>query len=490
MRGAGEAKHENPAQKPSSSSPTPAVEDSSHQNSSHGPLSYDSAASTSALTTTKAKQTSFVDSDEEDFDNRPTLKKRRRVIVQDSSGEEFSSEEEEEEEQSEENDSFGSFLPPLASTHSLIAPPVETPDFIPGFVRSSTTVGGSGVKKAKLWESVVSAPHVINDDIETVEEMEKPSLASFFEYLTAQASKSTILKDKGPSGSQVLRRVSYNYETGVWKIERTQPVELMLKSREQSQKGSVSEKLSQTAPKANAGGVKCYIEIRHGDLTGENVDVVVNAANSYLAHGGGVAGAIVSKGGNVIQKESDEWVKRMGDVPTGRVGVTGGGKLKAKFVVHAVGPVYSQAANLQKQLEQELYDAVYHSLLMANNEFVGAQSISIPAISSGIFGFPKDRVARILFSAAIAFITNPHAEGANNGVSENTSSLASTSSSQESILVTSESNAPKAPSNPPSYLRLIRFTNFDMPTVQYFLDRFDLLFSSSESTRKLMADDR
>src|SRR5438876_5000465 len=76
------------------------------------------------------------------------------------------------------------------------------------------------------------------------------------------------------------------------------------------------------------------IQLVKGDLTEERVDAIVNAANAHLAHGGGVAGAIVRKGGDIIQKESD----RIGHVPVGQVAITGAGALPARHVIHAVGP--------------------------------------------------------------------------------------------------------------------------------------------------------
>ncbi len=140
-------------------------------------------------------------------------------------------------------------------------------------------------------------------------------------------------------------------------------------------------------------GVK--IQIVQGDLTEENVDAIVNAANSHLMHGGGVAGAIVRKGGYAIQKESDEYVRKNGPVKTGNATVTSGGKLKAKYVIHAVGPVWRGGNNNEDAL---LYSAVYNSLLKAKE--IGAESVSMPAISTGIFGFPKERAVGI-FSRAI-----------------------------------------------------------------------------------------
>lgn len=130
-----------------------------------------------------------------------------------------------------------------------------------------------------------------------------------------------------------------------------------------------------------------------GDITGHDVDAIVNAANSHLQHGGGVAEAIVRKGGQVIQEESD----KIGFVPVGHAAVTTAGKLPAKFVIHAVGPRMGEGDE-----DNKLKDAVINSLKLASDK--GLKSISMPAISSGIFGFPKDRCAKILVSEAKRFL--------------------------------------------------------------------------------------
>jgi len=84
------------------------------------------------------------------------------------------------------------------------------------------------------------------------------------------------------------------------------------------------------------------VKIVLGDITEEDTEAIVNAANSLLKHGGGVAGAIVRKGEEEIQRESDEIVKKKGPVPVGSAVYTSGGKLKAKYVIHAVGPVWGE----------------------------------------------------------------------------------------------------------------------------------------------------
>lgn len=141
-------------------------------------------------------------------------------------------------------------------------------------------------------------------------------------------------------------------------------------------------------------GKGVLLKVCQGDITLEEVDAIVNAANEYLKHGGGVAYAIVRRGGKVIQEESDRIVRRLGKVPTGFAAVTTGGNLKAKVVIHTVGPVWKGGRNEE---DEKLRRAVISPLEIANG--YGLHSITFPAISTGIYGFPKDRAARIIFSA-------------------------------------------------------------------------------------------
>jgi O-acetyl-ADP-ribose deacetylase (regulator of RNase III) len=132
------------------------------------------------------------------------------------------------------------------------------------------------------------------------------------------------------------------------------------------------------------------LQLVHGDLTVEEVDVIVNAANAYLKHGGGVAGAIVHRGGGVIQLESDTWVRQWGAVSHEKPAYTGAGHLPCKVVIHAVGPVWGEGEE-----DSKLTAAVTGSLALADQ--LGLTSIAFPAISTGIFGFPKERAARLIF---------------------------------------------------------------------------------------------
>ena len=144
--------------------------------------------------------------------------------------------------------------------------------------------------------------------------------------------------------------------------------------------------------------------VYQGDLTKENVDAIVNPANDSLKHGGGAAGAIVKAGGRSIQDESDDIMKKRGRRPLqpGDVEVTGGGRLPCKFVVHAVGPIWSQHSS--DTAMRLLYDAVSRSLHLAGQN--GATSISIPAIGSGLYKVPVDVCAGVLFDAVIDFSAN------------------------------------------------------------------------------------
>ncbi len=146
------------------------------------------------------------------------------------------------------------------------------------------------------------------------------------------------------------------------------------------------------------------IRVVQGDLTQEPVDAIVNAANERLAHGGGVAGAIVRRGGYEIQEESNRWVQEHGPVRTGTAAITGAGRLPARYVIHAVGPIWRGRGD-----EDELLaSAVTSALTLAAGH--GLRSVSLPAISSGIFGFPKERAVRVILDAVEQFLAD-HPDG-------------------------------------------------------------------------------
>jgi putative ATPase len=145
-------------------------------------------------------------------------------------------------------------------------------------------------------------------------------------------------------------------------------------------------------------------EIVQGDITRENVDAIVNAANQWLKHGGGVAGIISRLGGPEIQKDSDRWVQEHGPVTHVDPAYTTAGKLSCKYVIHAVGPVWGSGDE-----DTKLDLAVCNSLRVADE--LKLKSIALPAISTGIFGFPKDRAANIIFRTIRDYFAKNPASG-------------------------------------------------------------------------------
>lgn len=134
------------------------------------------------------------------------------------------------------------------------------------------------------------------------------------------------------------------------------------------------------------------INIVKGDITKENVDAIVNAANSGLLGGGGVDGAIHKVGGSEILKECKEIINKIGKLETGKAVITSGGKLKAKYVIHTVGPIW-RGGNFNE--ENLLADCYKNSLNLAIKE--GIKTIAFPNISTGVYGFPQDLAVKIVF---------------------------------------------------------------------------------------------
>jgi O-acetyl-ADP-ribose deacetylase len=165
------------------------------------------------------------------------------------------------------------------------------------------------------------------------------------------------------------------------------------------------------------------LEIVQGDITGETVDAIVNAANSHLQHGAGVAGAILRRGGYQIQQESLEWVRQHGPVTHAEPAYTSAGKLPCRYVIHAVGPVWGEGDE-----DAKLSTTIRGSLQLADR--LELASIAFPAISTGIFGFPKERAARIFLETLQNYFAT----------------------------------------NPSSGLKLVRLTLYDRPSLTVFLD--------------------
>ena len=133
-----------------------------------------------------------------------------------------------------------------------------------------------------------------------------------------------------------------------------------------------------------------HVEVVQADITGESVDAIVNAANENLARGGGVCGAIHAAGGPAIESEC----RRIGHCPTGGAVATTAGQLPARFVIHAVGPVWHGG----DRGEAELLAAAYRSALDEAAR-VGARSIAFPAISTGIYGYPLEAATTVAVDA-------------------------------------------------------------------------------------------
>ncbi len=145
------------------------------------------------------------------------------------------------------------------------------------------------------------------------------------------------------------------------------------------------------------------IELRQGDITAIAADAIVNAANSALAGGGGVDGAIHRAGGSQIMLELDSIRAHAGGCPTGSAAVTGPGKLPARFVFHAVGPVYRDGAHG----EPELLASCYRTCVELAAERA-VRSIAFPAISAGVYGYPLRQAARIAIRELAAALDQPH----------------------------------------------------------------------------------
>ena len=141
------------------------------------------------------------------------------------------------------------------------------------------------------------------------------------------------------------------------------------------------------------------LSIIKGDITQQSTDAIVNAANPGLMGGGGVDGAIHRAGGPAILEECKQIVSRQGRLPTGRAVITTGGNLKARHVIHTVGPIWHSG----NQREPELLASAYREslkLAVENN----LSSLSFPSISTGVYSYPVDKAARVALETVISFL--------------------------------------------------------------------------------------
>ncbi len=141
------------------------------------------------------------------------------------------------------------------------------------------------------------------------------------------------------------------------------------------------------------------LSIVQGDITAQTTDAIVNAANSGLMGGGGVDGAIHRAGGPAILEECRQIVARQGRLPTGKAVITTGGNLRAKHVIHTVGPIWQggnkgEAALLESAYQESLKLAAAHNLA----------SVSFPSISTGAYGYPLAEASRVAVRAVASFL--------------------------------------------------------------------------------------
>ncbi len=141
------------------------------------------------------------------------------------------------------------------------------------------------------------------------------------------------------------------------------------------------------------------LSIIQGDITKQTTDAIVNAANPSLMGGGGVDGAIHRAGGPAILEECKQIVAKQGRLPTGKAVISTGGNLKARYVIHTVGPIWHGGSGNEAELLESAY---YECLkLVTENEL---SSLSFPSISTGAYGYPVNEAARIAIKAVVSFL--------------------------------------------------------------------------------------
>ena len=152
-------------------------------------------------------------------------------------------------------------------------------------------------------------------------------------------------------------------------------------------------------PTAEARVNQATISLVQGDITTQATDAIVNAANPGLMGGGGVDGAIHRAGGPAILEECQQIIARQGPLPTGQAVITTGGRLKAKYVIHTVGPVWGGGNSREAEL---LANAYRESLALAAGHNLA--SIAFPSISTGAYGYPVDLAAGVAINAVVDYL--------------------------------------------------------------------------------------
>ncbi|MHB9073908.1 MAG: O-acetyl-ADP-ribose deacetylase [Desulfobaccales bacterium] len=137
------------------------------------------------------------------------------------------------------------------------------------------------------------------------------------------------------------------------------------------------------------------LELVEGDITREDTEAIVNAANARLVPGGGVDGAIHRRGGPAIEAEA----RQLGGCPTGEARLTTGGNLKARYVIHTVGPVYKDGLHREPELLASCYR---ESLKLASAK--GLKTLAFPSISTGVYGYPMEDAAKVALTAVTGYL--------------------------------------------------------------------------------------
>lgn len=150
------------------------------------------------------------------------------------------------------------------------------------------------------------------------------------------------------------------------------------------------------------------VSICQRDMTHEETDAITNAANRYLKHGGGLAGAISRTGGKKIDEESEEIIKKQGIVKVGTAVSTSSGDLPCKYVIHTVGPIWGDYKD--KNTARKLLKNCVKSVIKKANE-LKIKSVSIPPVSSGIFGYPKELCAEDILGEIRRILIKEKKEG-------------------------------------------------------------------------------
>ena len=268
--------------------------------------------------------------------------------------------------------------------------------------------------------------HLIDAIQKRFVEFDKPGMKKFFKNATGQS----MLKATGEKNKCIiLSKEQHEVESEANHLQ------------EEEDFGSSQEVICSHVTKE---GMK--ISVYKGDITKENVDVIVNAANEKLDHIGGLAAAIVKAGGKEIQDDCNNYVKSNGPVLEGHVVVSTPGRLACKKVVHAVGPRWDFKNNRRLHDGEETKEErlLKYAVTNALREAMQYNSIAIPAISSGVFGFPRDLCAKVILDAVLDFCHK----------------------------------------NPMSKLLDIRLINIDTPTVQAFEKEMKTRFRSEKNFRE------